>query len=286
MQLQGRFKMNELTLDIFAQGDIFDRAWKFSQMVAKSDFAPRDYKGKPENIVIAIQMGHEVGLKPMQALQNIAVINGRPCIWGDAALALCRNQSNCAYVKEWIDGSFAKGDAVAHCEVKRGDEIIKRSFSLTQASKAGLAGKPGVWQQYPERMLQMRSRGFALRDAYPDVLKGLDIADGLESSAYNEQKTSQSNPILSTESVKDRIIENEAQEDITDIVDALNNCSNEEELLKIATDIKSIQVSPSSRSKLADTYREKLKQLRTVVVEEVKEECSESKEFFDDVTLV
>ena len=56
-------------------------AREMAEMIARSDFAPKDYKGKPENVIIAVQMGADLGLKPMQALQNIAVINGRPPNW-------------------------------------------------------------------------------------------------------------------------------------------------------------------------------------------------------------
>src|SRR5688572_17594277 len=63
-------------------------AMEFSKMVAVSSFCPADFKGKPGDVLIAIQMGAEVGLSPLQALQNIAIIKGRPCIWGDGALAL------------------------------------------------------------------------------------------------------------------------------------------------------------------------------------------------------
>ena len=40
--------------------------------------------------MLAVQLGSEVGLRPMQALQNIAVINGRPAVWGDALPGLCK----------------------------------------------------------------------------------------------------------------------------------------------------------------------------------------------------
>jgi len=50
-------------------------------------------------------------------------------------------------------------------------------FSMADAARAGLKGKSGPWQQYPQRMLQMRARGFALRDAFPDVLRGLISAE-------------------------------------------------------------------------------------------------------------
>jgi hypothetical protein len=61
----------------------FDDAFRFATMVAKSDFAPKDFKGKPESCLLAIQHGSEIGLSPMQSLQNIACINGRPAIWGE-----------------------------------------------------------------------------------------------------------------------------------------------------------------------------------------------------------
>jgi len=51
------------------------------------------------------------------------------------------------------------------------------TFSVADAKKAGLWGKSGPWQQYPKRMLQLRARGFALRDAFPDVLRGLVTAE-------------------------------------------------------------------------------------------------------------
>ncbi|KXV71309.1 hypothetical protein AD952_09725 [Acetobacter cerevisiae] len=144
----------------------------FAKMAAGSDLMPKDYKGKPENIMIAVQMGSELGLAPMQAIQNIAVINGRPSIWGDAMLGLVRSSGKCASVREYFEGEGDNFKAV--CITKRvdGDEITSE-FSVADAKKADLFGKQGPWRQYLRRMLQMRARGFALRDGYPDVLKGL-----------------------------------------------------------------------------------------------------------------
>jgi len=152
-------------------------AMQFAQMVAKSDFAPKDFKGKPESCLLAIQHGSEVGLSPMQSLQSIACINGRPSVWGDAALALVMGSPVCEYVRERVEGD---GDAmVAICEAKRRSypEANITKFSMADAKRAGLAGKAGPWTQYPKRMLQLRARGFALRDAFPDVLKGLITAE-------------------------------------------------------------------------------------------------------------
>jgi hypothetical protein len=80
-------------------------------------------------------------------------------------------------IKEWIEG---EGDArVAYCRViRRGDPEPKiGKFSVQDAKKARLLGKAGPWQDYPERMLKMRARSWALRDAFADVLKGLAIVE-------------------------------------------------------------------------------------------------------------
>jgi hypothetical protein len=155
----------------------FDDAFRFAQMVSKSEFAPKDFRGKPESCLLAIQHGSEIGLSPMQSLQNIACINGRPAIWGDAALAVAMASAVCESVTEAIEGD---GEAmVATCTAKRRgyEKPTVVRFSVADAKKAGLWGKTGPWTQYSKRMLQLRARGFALRDAFPDVLKGLVTAE-------------------------------------------------------------------------------------------------------------
>lgn len=139
---------------------------------------PKDFKGKPANCLIAMQWGAELGLKPLQSLQNLAVINGRPALWGDAVIALVLASPLCEYVTEEDDGETAV------CRVKRkGAPEQVRTFSTEDAKRAGLLGKQGPWTQYPKRMRQMRARAFALRDVFPDVLRGMPVAEELQDMA-------------------------------------------------------------------------------------------------------
>lgn len=152
----------------------FDQALAFSQYLADSDLVPKDFKGKPGNCLVAMQWGSELGLKPLQAMQNLAIINGRPSLWGDAVIALVRGSALCESVIETDDGHTAT------CRVKRRGEAEQlRTFSVEDAKAAGLLGKQGPWTQYPKRMRQMRARAFALRDVFPDVLRGLPVAEEL-----------------------------------------------------------------------------------------------------------
>lgn len=169
--------MNTKTTALPAIGQSFapqtmDEAIRFAEILASSSIVPKEYQGSPGNVLVAVQWGMEIGLQPLQAMQNIAVINGRPSIWGDAALALVRGSGQLEQIVEECDGQTAT------CTVtRRGELPTVRSFTMEEAKRAGLAGKQGPWTQYPRRMLQLRARAFALRDVFPDVLRGIGIAE-------------------------------------------------------------------------------------------------------------
>lgn len=148
----------------------FDNAWKSANIIAKSSFCPPHLQNKPDEVLIIIQHGIEIGVKPLQALLNIAIINKRPCVWGDLMKAICETAPDCQDIIETFDDE----KMIATCTVKRkGKADLTISFGIEDAKKAQLWGKQGPWVTYPKRMLQMRARGFALRDSFPHVLKGL-----------------------------------------------------------------------------------------------------------------
>ena len=160
--------------------ETLDEAMRAAEVMSKSGLVPEDFKGKPANILVAMQWGSELGLSPMQSMQAVAVINNKPCMYGDALLALVRADDRCVGVEETIAGQG--DDRAAPCVLQRlhaandarhRTETISRTFDVIDAKKAHLWNKKGPWTQYPDRMLAMRARGFALRDAFPDVLRGI-----------------------------------------------------------------------------------------------------------------
>ena len=164
-------------------------AIKLANLMGESGLVPKDFRGKPGDIIVAMQMGAELGLAPMQSLQGIAVINGRPSIFGDAALALARSHPDFEDIDEKVEQG-ADGKPIAKCLVKRrGQTPTLETFSQADAERANLWGKSGPWTQYPKRMLKYRARGFALRDAFADVLKGMKLAE--EVRDYPEEKAAE-----------------------------------------------------------------------------------------------
>ena len=142
-----------------------------AEMLANSGMVPNRYINNPQATLVAMMMGQEIGLNPIQSLQNIAVINGKPSIYADALLALVQNHPAFGGIEEEMD----EANMTAYCTVwRKGDQKKHtQSFSKKDAHTASLWGKQGPWTQYPKRMLMWRARGFALRDKFADALGGL-----------------------------------------------------------------------------------------------------------------
>ncbi|MEC8917156.1 MAG: recombinase RecT [Pseudomonadota bacterium] len=153
------------------QPNNMQEAMQMAEMLSNSQMVPQAYRGKPQDTLVAMMMGAELGLNPIQALQNIATINGKPSIYGDALLALVQSHPKFGGHTE----SFDDATMTASCTVwrKGEDERHTSTFSQQDAQTAKLWGKAGPWQQYPKRMLMWRARGYALRNKFADALGGL-----------------------------------------------------------------------------------------------------------------
>jgi hypothetical protein len=105
------------------------------------------------------------------------VINGRPGVWGDGLIGLCRQSPLCEDIQETLEGEGDAREAVCVAK-RRGSAPVIGRFSVADAKRASLWGKD-IWSKYPDRMLRNRARGYALRDAFPDVLRGLKTGEEL-----------------------------------------------------------------------------------------------------------
>lgn len=182
-----------------------NEAMEFANLLANSNLVPKAYQQKPGDIMVACQWGAEIGLKPLQSLQNIAVINNIPAVWGDALVALVRGSGLCEYIKQdWDDAS-----KTATCRVKRkGEPEEMRQFSEEDARVAGHLNKD-TYKKNLQRMLSIRARAFALRDVFADVLKGLKVAEEVEDypaeREVNQAPVQEHKPANKTAAVLDRV---------------------------------------------------------------------------------
>ena len=156
--------------------DHFEHYLRVADVLAKSSLIPKGMQGRPSDVLIAMEMGLQIGIPMMQAIQDIAVINGRPALWGDGLLAVVQGHRDYEWIEERLEE--ASSGLVATCSIKRRNhEPHTVTFSQQDAQKAGLLGKQGTWSQYPKRMLQLRARSFCIRDIFADALRGVKGAE-------------------------------------------------------------------------------------------------------------
>lgn len=161
---------------------------RFCQFAVASRYLPKHITNV-EQAVMIVEMGAEVGLGPWTALKHIAVINGLPSIWGDAALGLCQASEHwepAGHEEGWIKGATEE-DHGAYCVVQRkGGDPYRAEFTVRDAKRAGLWDDPkkrDTWGKYPKDMLLWRARHRALKACFADVLLGLAVVSPQEFQA-------------------------------------------------------------------------------------------------------
>lgn len=177
-----------------------DEAYRMAEAVVRGGLAPNSYKNDPKMVVIGIMAALEAGLPPLFGLRQIAVINGRPTIWGDGAVALAQaknlitkneavqigNKPSSSDLGQWPD------DYGWQVTLKRrgqeGEYIGTFTVADAKRAKLWMNGSKAPWVQYPDRMLFNRARAFALRDGFADALGGIAIREELEDTLALEDK--------------------------------------------------------------------------------------------------
>lgn len=239
----------------------FDEAMRFAELIAESEFCPSAFRRKAGDVLCAMQFANEIGLSPMQGLQNIAVINGKPSIYGDAALAIVRSHPAFVSIDEREPNeALAKGEALCTITVqaKDGTRSITRRFTTADAKAAGLLGKQGPWSQYPGRMMQMRARSWAMRDALPEALKGMSVAeesmDIIETTVRTLPTTTAPSLPAPEQSIDVPIEPTVAPLKVDDFADRFSECSTAEQVKSIANEIRALKVDDATRATLAKAY--------------------------------
>lgn len=186
-----------------------------AEKLSRTSMIPKAYIGKPMDLFVAMAMGFSLGLSIEQSIQDIAVINGKPTLYGDGLLAVCMNNPE---FEDILEEPMKDGDKIIgyRCTIKRrGRSPCVREFTLSDAKRACLLGKSGPWSLYESRMLSLRARSFALRDSFADALRGVKSREEVEDYIDGEIITA---PASRTELLKQAIIQGEANETAENMV--------------------------------------------------------------------
>ena len=229
---------------------------KFAELVANSNLVPKGFRNNPADIVLAVQMGANVGFSAGQALQNISVINGKATLWGDGMLALILASPVCEDVIEDDLATIEKNQAETCRAVRVGKTDKVCTYTVEQAKRARLWGKQGPWTSDPFRMLQMRARSFALRDQFPDVLRGL----AMHEEVRDYRTTREVKPLKMVLPALTAPAHSTVKVIVDDLLGKIEQASSPDELEEIAVLAKDL--TSDEKEIVRSAYREKLKGLK------------------------
>ena len=135
--------------------------------LSKTSFVPKDFRGKPEECAAAILYGDEIGLTPMQSLQAIYVIGGRPGLYAKAMLAVVLAAG---HEVETVSKSDAK--VVVRGRRKGSETWIEETWTTERARRAGYTNNK-KYETDPQAMLLARAQSDVCRQIAADALAGL-----------------------------------------------------------------------------------------------------------------
>lgn len=144
----------------------------YANALSQAELLPETFKGRPADVLVAMDWGESLGLTPMQAMQSIYVVHGRPGLSSQAKQALAVKAGHRIRVQ---------GDTqAATATLWRSDDPefpYTSTWTIDMARNAGLIKKDSAWQSYPHVMLRRRAVADVVEQACPELLLGLSTAD-------------------------------------------------------------------------------------------------------------
>ena len=150
-----------------------------ANQVADTDFVPAALRNKPAAVAAAILFGRELDMPPLQALNQVHVIEGRPSLSAEHMRAMVLAAGHIIRVS----GDAGQATAVGRRLLPNGeyDEPVTVTWTLAQARYAGLVTeKKKNWLKYPRAMLKARATAELCRDLFPDITHGLEAVEEAE----------------------------------------------------------------------------------------------------------
>lgn len=168
------------SLDMF---DAMEKSYKFSVIIAKSDIIPLHYRGKPENVFIAVQTAYHMNLDPILVMQGTYVVSGKLGMIASFAISLANKSglfANGIRFREEGEGDGLR--VTAYTNIKGTGEEISFTIGMKEAIAENWTKNP-KYKSMPSLMFMYRSAVLLIRTHAPEVLNGMHTVDELEDIA-------------------------------------------------------------------------------------------------------
>jgi hypothetical protein len=208
----------------------------------------------PEQALMLLMTGRDLGLSYAQSLRAFHVVQGRPVLSSAGMVAVCLRSGVCEHFR-----TVESTDTVATVEVKRrGDPARRVSFSIDDAKRAGLANRE-TWKAYPSRMLLARAQAWAAREVFPDLLLGLYDEDEVAAPA---RPVATPAPARVVETVVEPVVEVEA----VDYASAIAAADTLEQLSELGQELRRAQLPAGERARYRAAFLARREALEAALV--------------------
>jgi hypothetical protein len=166
------------TINAYADEKSFELAQRIAKALASSDLVPQTYKGKVENVMIALEMANRVKASPMAVMQNLNIIQGKPSWSSTFIISVINSCGKFTPLRFEMTGSGDSLSCYAHAKDSEGNVCKSPTVTMAMAINEGWSTKAGSkWKTMPELMIQYRSAAFFGRLYCPEILMGMQSED-------------------------------------------------------------------------------------------------------------
>jgi len=166
-----------------------DEAWRYADCLSKSQFVPKDYQGKINDCMIAIEMAERMNIAPLMFLQNSYIVHGRPGMESKLVISLINQSGLFSDPLDYETVGVNPEDEGYQCRAfasrKSTGKILFGPWITWKLVKSeGWAGKSGSkWKTMPEIMFHYRAASWFANRHCPEVKMGIPTADELRDQA-------------------------------------------------------------------------------------------------------
>lgn len=162
---------------VFAGIQQFENAQRIAKALASSALVPKEYQGQSglANVLVAMEIAGRMALSPLQVMQNLHIIHGRPSWSSQFIIAMINGCGRFSPLDYELSGEgetlscFAYATDLASGKVLRGPVV-----TMAMAKREGWATKTGSkWATMPDLMIRYRSAAFWGRLYVPEYLVGM-----------------------------------------------------------------------------------------------------------------
>lgn len=245
-----RAQTNSMQKRSFFESDTLEGAMKVAELLSKSSFVPKEYRGEENqpNIIVALDMAMRIGASPLAVMQNMHVIQGRPS-WSSPFIIATINSCGrftpikfrlhagpdkdelMVYEYSWKDNQGVKKtgkkevtirniSCVAYAtDIDSGELLEGTKIDMKMVVAEGWYTKAGSkWPTMGGHMIRYRSAAFFGRLYCPEMLMGMQAQDEVRDVVYNDK----GGDVIEVQTIVQDVTDVEVQSDAQETVDELN----------------------------------------------------------------